>query len=72
MQMWILDDQPCFFFHFALNAFFRRFSCLKLPTQTVPLPFMDVVGLFVSVNHQRFTVMFDVAEGGKDHARYCT
>lgn len=28
---------------------------------------MDVVGLFVAVNHQCFAVVFDVAERGEDH-----
>jgi hypothetical protein len=28
---------------------------------------MDVVGLFVAVDHQGVAVMFEVAEGGKEH-----
>ena len=60
------------FLDLAPDTHLRRFPRLKFPTQAVPLPFVDIVGLFVAVYHQGFAVLFDVAERGKDHARYCT
>jgi len=49
------------------RAIFRLFPRLELPAQSIPLTFMDVIGLFISMHHQRLAVMFDVAKGGEDH-----
>ena len=67
MQTRILNRDPRLFFDLALDTLFRRFPFFKLSTQPIPLAFMNVIGLFVSVNHQCFAVVFDVAERGEDH-----
>ena len=62
VQMRILEDKLRLFLDLAPDTHLRRFPRLEFSAQPISLPFVDVVGLLFTENHQCFAVMFDMSE----------
>jgi hypothetical protein len=45
----IMNDKPAFFLYLSNHAFFQSFSWFKLPSQTVPLAFLNIAGFLVAI-----------------------
>ena len=62
-----MDDQPCVLLDLAPDTHLRRFPRFELSAQTVPFSLMHIIRLFVAMDHESLSILFDVAERGKNH-----
>lgn len=60
MQTWIFDDKPGFLQNLAPDTFLRCFACLELPSQPVSFVFVNIIRLFIAIDHQCLSMVFDV------------